>query len=85
MNYELGLQRFRELLKKKIYISEFDKNREMNAFLVYEARLLEKIAFQNLYGVLTNDGQIEKTVIISHLNDLARTSEIGCSFNDLCQ
>jgi CRISPR-associated Csx14 family protein len=73
MNYKNGLEQLKQLLSGKIGELEF---------LIYEARLLENLEQERLYG--TNEQRrSDRAQIIDQLNSLAR--QVDTDFNELCQ
>lgn len=83
---ERGLDTLKELIQQTP--ASYQKERDLQEFLVYEARLREILHKERLYGVSTPDMQVDRSIVISHLNVLApRYPQAGkpvTSFNDLC-
>jgi hypothetical protein len=78
MNYEQGLERFKEYLK-----NEKDQGPLYQEFLTYEARLRENLKEEPRHG--SNEGtRSRRSEIVSRLNELAKKAGLE-SFNDLCQ
>jgi len=73
MDHELGLR----TLKARLPADARDE------FNVQEARLLENVRRERLYGS-TETTRAERAAIVDALNQLAR-AHLGTSFNDLCQ
>jgi len=77
LDYEYGLGRLRESLSAHApaLLSEFH---------TLEARLLENLQHEHLYGS-TETVRAERAQVVRALNDLAGQARLGRSFNDLCQ
>ena len=77
LDYEYGLGRLRESLSAHAptLLSEFH---------TLEARLLENLQHEHLYGS-TETVRAERAQVVQALNDLAGRVRLGRSFNDLCQ
>jgi hypothetical protein len=73
MNYELGIRTLKARLPEDA----------LNDFNVHEARLLENMRRERLYGS-TETTRAERAAIVDALNQLAQT-RLGMSFNELCQ
>jgi hypothetical protein len=83
MNYIQGLERLKKL------IEDAKNQSDLNDFHVYEARLLENVHFERLYGALTAEMRVQRTEIVMWLNKLASRYPVPgrerTSFNDLCK
>jgi len=73
MDYELGLRTLKPRLPGEA----------LDVFNVYEARLLENLRRERLYGS-TETTRAERATIVDGLNQLAQ-AHVGTSFNALCQ
>jgi hypothetical protein len=73
MDHELGIRTLKARLPEDA----------LNDFNVHEARLLENMRRERLYGS-TETTRAERAAIVDALNQLAQT-RLGMSFNELCQ
>jgi hypothetical protein len=75
IDYTLGLERLREMVKGHAAQSEF---------ATLEARLLGVLGEERLHGVSENT-RGERSRVVHSLNQLVSGSELGASFTDLCR
>lgn len=75
-DYKKGLKQLKVLLRQQelLYLDEF---------YVLEARLLENLKAERVYGP-TEAASSSRARIIAVLNDLTSRADLGVSFNDLC-
>jgi hypothetical protein len=77
LDYEHGLSQLRESLGVSAPAL-------LSTFHTLEARLLENLQNERLYGS-TETVRAERAQVVHALNDLAGQTRLGRSFNDLCQ